>query len=423
MDSPDIVAQQNCLGLKGNPDLYGVGIRVGIYLQWISTLLTNIFVLSGVSDSLDTNSIFLFAIFIAIANATKSAGVEPLLGTIGGFVMLQMCFGYVLCGMSITGLRITLLSNPESIDTKLSNAKVSRHPTPDQTIINDAKKAEIHRLWKLSKEEKPEGLAISKFIMASFRCFDTLAFASFRPDFSMEPIMWFVDLYVTITLQSPTVVPGNPEREYVQSRLRNYKTIRTLARNLLSEEIFSLGVSSVYKHDQFSWLGVCWRLFLTRGIAFYNVWYWFRGVSYLHTNSCDVYIFLFTKVSILGASQIFFKVIAIIYAWYAGMILIVGLGYLLAFYQTLIKSWMINSIIFPYAMAILFLSSLGSSNARATLDELSNTQRKLMQWLELPTLRQTLCGYACLCSNLEESSSKTGGQPRPQGSNTAISTL
>ena len=120
------VAQQARLGLEGNPDLYGVGIRIGIYLQWISSLLINAFIPSGVSDSLDTNSIFLFAVFIAVANATKSAGVEPLLDPIGAFVMLQMCFGYLLSVMNVSGLRITLLSNPEGIDIQSFSAQLLR---------------------------------------------------------------------------------------------------------------------------------------------------------------------------------------------------------------------------------------------------------------------------------------------------------
>ena len=93
---PNVVAQPACLGLTltGDPSFYGLGIRIGIYLQWISSLLTNNLIPSGVSDSLDTNSIFLLAIFIVIAKATKSVGAEPLPGTIGGLMMLQTCFGY-----------------------------------------------------------------------------------------------------------------------------------------------------------------------------------------------------------------------------------------------------------------------------------------------------------------------------------------
>lgn len=414
------VAQQACLGLEGNPDLYGVGIRIGIYLQWISSLLTNVFIPSGISDSLDTNSIFLFAVFIAVANATKSAGVEPLLGPIGAFVMLQMCFGYLLSVMSVSGLRITLLSNPEGINIQLFSAQLRRHPI--LASLSSIKKADIRRIWKISGGEGSEGLAISRYRMASFQFCDTLAFAASSNDLSIEPMTWFVDLYVFIALQLQKNVQESPEKEYIQSRLLNYQKIRTLARNALGGHIFSLGVSSVCKHDQLSWLGVCWRLFLIGGIAIYNVWYWFAGIYYLNTNSCDVYIFLFAKVNILGAAQIFFKVLSIIYVVYAGILLIAGLSALLAFYQTLIRSILINFLILPYAKFLLILSSLGSSNARTILADFGSTRVKLLQWLELPTIRQTLCGYAYLCSNPKESSPHNGGQTENRPSNLARST-
>ena len=433
MNPPNIVAQQACLGLQGNPDLYGLGIRIGIYLQWISSLLTNVFLPSSVSDSLDTNSIFLFAVFIAVANATKSAGVEPLLGPIGGFVMLQMCFGYVLSVMSITGLRIKLLSNPDSIDTELFTAHLLKHSIWARSLSIENKKAALQKMWKISKSKKPEALTISKYTMASFRCCDTLAFASLSNDLSIEPVTWFVDLYVFIALQLQTDDSESPEQEYIRSRLHNYQAIRTAVRNAFGDHIFTLGVSSVYKHDQFSWLGVCWRLLLIGGIAIYNLWYWFAGVSYLNINSCDMFIFLFAKVSILGASQIFFKVLSIIYAVHAGIFLIAGLWAMLAFYQTLIRSLMINFLILPYAKFLLILASLGSNNAVTILDGFDKTQIKFMQWLGLPTIRQTLCGYAYLCSNPERSSPRNGTQqsgessprnevqPNPQRSNSASS--
>jgi hypothetical protein len=51
----------------GNSDLYGLGIRIGIYLQWISGLLANSFLADSVQDLLATNTIFLIALFTALA--------------------------------------------------------------------------------------------------------------------------------------------------------------------------------------------------------------------------------------------------------------------------------------------------------------------------------------------------------------------
>jgi hypothetical protein len=54
----------------GNPDLYGLGIRLGVYFQLFATLFANAFLDEAVGDALDTNFIFLFALFVALARAT-----------------------------------------------------------------------------------------------------------------------------------------------------------------------------------------------------------------------------------------------------------------------------------------------------------------------------------------------------------------
>ena len=95
-----------CDGFEGNADLYGRGIRTGIYLQWISSLLTSLLLPTGSSDYLDTNSIFLFAVFIATATATyRNGGLHPA----EAFIMLQLCFGFLLSVLSVSGFRLALL--------------------------------------------------------------------------------------------------------------------------------------------------------------------------------------------------------------------------------------------------------------------------------------------------------------------------
>jgi hypothetical protein len=64
-------------GFQGNPDLYGLGIRLGIYLQAIATILTNAFVSEAVSDYRDNNTIFLFALLIAVAKSAPTAQYRP----------------------------------------------------------------------------------------------------------------------------------------------------------------------------------------------------------------------------------------------------------------------------------------------------------------------------------------------------------
>ena len=410
---PVLVSREVCKSLAGIPDLYGLGIRAGIYFQWVSSLLTNVLIPSGVSDALDTNSIFLFAVFIAIANATKSSGAEPLLGPIGAFVMLEMLFGYLLSVMSISGLRITLLNDPESIDVDALTEKFTEFPSFVKS--SPIKKAELKELLQISLGEVPEGLAIPKYQLIMFHALDMLAMISCFQDlqnngnfFSAwtmnEPILWILDLWVFIALRLQTDVSTDPIRQYKKARLRNYQAIRTLAQRVLGAQVFSLGVSSAYKQDQVSWLGMCWRSLLVGAIAIYNIWYWFSGIGYLDTDQCDMNIFLFAKVSILGPARTFFKIFSVIYAIYAGLFLLVCLYAMVAFYQTLIRSCIMNFLVMPYAKFLLFCASAGSKKAKAVLDEFGTTQLEFLKWLEIPTIRQTLCGFAYLCSSPEESS-------------------
>ena len=105
-----------CDGFEGNDDFYGLGIRIGIYLQWISSLLTSLLLPTGTSDYMDTNSIFLFAVFIATATATtRNGGLHPA----EAFIMLQLCFGFLLSVLSVSGFRLVLLRDKVNLDPRL----------------------------------------------------------------------------------------------------------------------------------------------------------------------------------------------------------------------------------------------------------------------------------------------------------------
>jgi|SRR6266536_1330977 len=55
----------------GNSDLYGLGIRLGVYLQLFSTLLANAFLSRSLrEDAHNTNAIIMIALFAGMANAT-----------------------------------------------------------------------------------------------------------------------------------------------------------------------------------------------------------------------------------------------------------------------------------------------------------------------------------------------------------------
>jgi len=92
---------QSCQ-FPGNSDFYGLGIRLGVYSQWISSLLANVFEAGSIDDNLDTNSIFLFALFVALGVATQQSIVKD--SEI--VILLQLCFGFIFSILTIWGHRI-----------------------------------------------------------------------------------------------------------------------------------------------------------------------------------------------------------------------------------------------------------------------------------------------------------------------------
>jgi hypothetical protein len=87
--------------IEGNPDFYGLGIRIGIYLQWITALLANHTLMGAIGTNLETNTIFLVALFVATAVASARNTVQ----TAELVVLLQLCFGFLFSILSIWGHR------------------------------------------------------------------------------------------------------------------------------------------------------------------------------------------------------------------------------------------------------------------------------------------------------------------------------
>jgi hypothetical protein len=96
-----------CPGFEGNPAFYGLGIRLGVYLQLVSSWISNTQPRVG-SRYLnhDANSIFVFAIVTAVLNACNSASVQR----IEAWIMRQACFAFYFKVLAVLGLRIHFLS-------------------------------------------------------------------------------------------------------------------------------------------------------------------------------------------------------------------------------------------------------------------------------------------------------------------------
>lgn len=87
--------------IQGNPDFYGLGIRIGIYLQWITTFLANQFLREAIAMNLETSTVFLIALFVA----TIVASVQDTVHVSETLVLLQLSFGFIFSILSIWGHR------------------------------------------------------------------------------------------------------------------------------------------------------------------------------------------------------------------------------------------------------------------------------------------------------------------------------
>ncbi|KAI4270920.1 MAG: hypothetical protein L6R38_006977 [Xanthoria sp. 2 TBL-2021] len=84
---------------EGNPDFYGLGIRVGIYLQLTTAIVAKYFHPEAIPENLTANTIFLLALFAAVATATLGPGLRPE----EIVILLQLCFGFLLSVLTILG--------------------------------------------------------------------------------------------------------------------------------------------------------------------------------------------------------------------------------------------------------------------------------------------------------------------------------
>jgi len=87
--------------ILGETDFYGLGVRLGIYLSWVSGYIANNFVASEMAGSLDTNSIFLSALTLTVVVSS----VWETIWVIDSIILLQLSFGCIFSVMSIWGRR------------------------------------------------------------------------------------------------------------------------------------------------------------------------------------------------------------------------------------------------------------------------------------------------------------------------------
>jgi hypothetical protein len=93
--------------LPGNPDVYGLGIRIGIYTQVISTLITNHCLPHELSSTWIANIIFVSALILALIKSI--IGQSSDFFVVEGFVLLQLILLFFFAVISASGRQFVLV--------------------------------------------------------------------------------------------------------------------------------------------------------------------------------------------------------------------------------------------------------------------------------------------------------------------------
>ena len=85
--------QEICHGFEGDQDTYGLGIRIGVYFQWITTSIAYSFIPSEAVTMRGVNNCFQAAMFAGLLFLTILKG--PKLYAVEAYLMLVFCMGGV----------------------------------------------------------------------------------------------------------------------------------------------------------------------------------------------------------------------------------------------------------------------------------------------------------------------------------------
>jgi hypothetical protein len=94
-----------CPSIEGNSDFYGLGIRIGVYLQWLSSWISNSVNPDAAATNHDTNTVFLCALLIATAVAFSDGSLQ----LSEKYILLLLSSGFLSTVVSFLGLRLRFL--------------------------------------------------------------------------------------------------------------------------------------------------------------------------------------------------------------------------------------------------------------------------------------------------------------------------
>lgn len=112
----------NGCGFSGNQDVYGLGIRVGLYAQWLSTFLSNWLHQRKVTKMRDVNTCFQLAMLTALLSisnqGTATHAIDP-------YIIIIQIIGSV-----------SHLLNPHRVTKAKTNLKLRHQQSPITQLIN-----------------------------------------------------------------------------------------------------------------------------------------------------------------------------------------------------------------------------------------------------------------------------------------------
>jgi len=92
---------RKCKGFNGDSDTYGLGIRIGLYFQWITSSIAYNFVPSEAVTMRGVNNCFQAAMFAGLLYVTITGGSNGHLHAVEAYLMLIFCMGGVCSGNSV----------------------------------------------------------------------------------------------------------------------------------------------------------------------------------------------------------------------------------------------------------------------------------------------------------------------------------
>lgn len=298
-----------CGSFEGSPEFYGLGIRLGVYLQVLSSWITNSLNEEATADTHVANSIFLLAIIVAVATAVSHEEIRP----VEVWIMLQACLMFPLTVLSAFGIRTNFLSL-SSIQGLLTRIKYL------STFLEvKVSPSEIFPSW-MCCFRKSVITAIPINVEVTF---------SHHHDLISREIVVRDEVVEHLDLPSPEAGPD----------------IGFTLKNFLPGVSLSLKVLSLLRHFTLTWAGAIWRMIILLFVVGTNLWFWF---SFWNHTSCGYSVFLFANVRVNAPLAKFFKAGAILFALIAMVPLLVIVGFLvitIRYAMSLLVSSIVDSVI------------------------------------------------------------------------------